>query len=205
MTDKYKIYGDSLSGNCYKIELACAELDIDYDWQEVNILDGETRTPEFMAMNPNGRIPLLVLPDGRYLPESNAILWYLSEGSALNGADSFGRAQILQWLFFEQYSHEPYIATSRFIVRYLGSPPERQASLEEKRPGGYMALDVMEGRLGQSDFIARDTYSIADIALYAYTHVAEEGGFELDNYPAIRSWLERVAAREKFVPMRKKE
>lgn len=205
MTDRYEIYGDARSGNCYKLELTCAELDIPYDWHEVDILAGETRTPEFLEMNPNGRIPLLVRPDGSFLPESNAIIWYLSEGSALNGDDPWGRAQILHWLFFEQYSHEPYIATSRFIIQYLGSPPERQAQLDEKRPGGYAALDVMEGRLSKSHFFAGDTYSIADIALYAYTHVADEGGFDLDEYPAIRAWLERIESRPKFVPMRKKD
>lgn len=203
--DRYKVYGDSRSGNCYKVELVCAELGIAYVWQEIDILQGETRTPEFLEMNPNGRIPLLEFPDGSHLAESNAIIWYLSEGSELNSDDRRGRAELLRWLFFEQYSHEPYIATSRFIIQYLGNPPEKQATLAEKKPWGYKALDVMEGRLRKSDFVARQTYSIADIALYAYTHAAEEGGFDLEKYPAIRAWFKRIESRPKFTPMRKKE
>ena len=202
MTNKgYLVYGDSRSGNCYKIKLLCAQLGIDYEWREVDILAGDTRTPEFLAMNPNGRIPLLVLPDGRNLPESNAILFYLAAESELIGSDSYSRAEILQWMFFEQYSHEPNIATSRFIIQYLGSPADRQAALEEKKVWGYKALDVMEHQLGAGPFIAGEAYSIADIALYAYTHVADEGGFDLATYPAIRSWLGRVEATPNYVPM----
>ncbi len=199
------VYGDSISGNCYKIQLLCAQLDIEYDWQEVDILAGDTRTPEFLAMNANGKIPLLALSKGRYLPESNAILAYLAEGSELAGKDKYSRAQVLRWMFFEQYSHEPNIATSRFIVKYLGSPPDRQAALEEKSIGGYKALDVMEKQLGDSEFIAGETYSIADIALYAYTHVAHEGGFDLQEYADIRAWLARVEATSAYVPMRTKQ
>ncbi len=195
------VYGDSRSGNCYKITLLCSQLDIPYEWREVDILAGDTRTPEFLAMNANGKIPLLALPDSRYLAESNAILVFLAEGSELAGSDNFSRAEILQWMFFEQYSHEPNIATSRFIIQYLGDPPDRQAALEEKRLGGYKALDVMEQQLGTNTFIAGSEYSIADIALYAYTHVADEGGFDLKDYPAIRAWLERVKATPGYVPM----
>ncbi len=195
------VYGDSRSGNCYKIKLLCSQLDIPYGWREVDILAGDTRTPEFLAMNANGKIPLLALPDSRYLAESNAILVFLAEGSELAGSDNFSRAEILQWMFFEQYSHEPNIATSRFIIQYLGDPPDRQAALEEKRLGGYKALDVMEQQLGTNTFIAGSEYSIADIALYAYTHVADEGGFDLKDYPAIRAWLERVKATPGYVPM----
>ncbi len=155
-------------------------------------------------MNANGKIPLLALPDGRYLAESNAILAYLAEGSELAGSDSFSRAEVLQWMFFEQYSHEPNIATSRFIIKYLGSPPDRQAALEEKRVGGYKALDVMEKQLGDYKFIAGPKYSIADIALYAYTHVADDGGFDLKEYPEVRAWLGRVEATPAYVPMRSK-
>lgn len=196
------VYGDSISGNCYKIQLLCAQLNIPYRWQEVDILGGDTRTPEFLAMNANGKIPLLALPDGRYLPESNAIIFYLAEGSAMAGSTRFSRAQVLQWLFFEQYSHEPNIATSRFIIKYLGSPPERQTTLEEKRVGGYKALDVMEGQLTSSTFMAGPEYSIADIALYAYTHTADEGGFDLTEYPTVRAWLDRVVATPGYVPMK---
>ena len=202
--ERILVYGDSISGNCYKIQLLCAQLDIPYDWQEVDILKGDTRTDDFLAMNANGKIPLLALPDGRYLAESNAILSYLSAASELAGGDQFGRAEILQWMFFEQYSHEPNIATSRFIVKYLGSPPDRQAALEEKRVAGYKALDVMEKQLGDKEFITGPNYSIADIALYAYTHVASDGGFDLKEYPGIRAWLERVEGTPAYVPMRVK-
>lgn len=198
---KLKIYGDSRSGNCYKIQVLCAEMGIDYDWQEVDILAGETRTPQFLAMNSNGKIPLLALPDGRYLPESNAILFYLADGSEFFAGDAYSRAEILQWMFFEQYSHEPNIATSRFIIKYLGNPPDRQASLQEKKNGGYKALAVMEQQLLRHPFIVGDNYNIADIALFAYTHVAGEGGFSLDDYPAIRAWIEHIEGRPKFVPM----
>ena len=199
--DKYVVYGDSRSGNCYKIKLLCSQLGIAYEWREVDILAGDTRTAEFLAMNANGKIPLLALPNGRYLAESNAILVYLADGSELAGSDRFSRAAVLQWMFFEQYSHEPNIATSRFIIQYLGSPPDRQAALEEKRLGGYKALEVMEQQLGNNTFIAGSEYSIADIALYAYTHVAHEGGFDLDDYPATRAWLDRVRATGDHVSM----
>jgi len=144
MQDKLTVYGDCRSGNCYKIQLLCAELGVDYAWQEVDIIAGDTHTPEFLSMNANGKIPLLALPDGRYLAESSAILYYLAEGSEFFAGDAWARADILQWMFFEQYSHEPYIATSRFIIQYLGSPPEKQAALVEKKPGGEKALAIME-------------------------------------------------------------
>ena len=206
MTEKkILVYGDSISGNCYKIQLLCSQLDIPYDWQEVDILKGDTRTDEFLAMNANGRIPLLALPDGRYLAESNAILLYLAADSPIAGKDRFARAKVLQWLFFEQYNHEPNIATSRFIIKYLGSPPDRQAALEEKRIAGYKALDVMEGHLKSEEFFVPNDYSLADIALYAYTHTADEGGFDLSGYPAIRAWLSRVEESPAYVPMKHKE
>lgn len=200
-TGRLRIYGDSRSGNCYKLKLLCAEMGIGYDWREVDILAGETRTPGFLEMNPNGKIPLLELPDGRHLAESNAILCFLADGSDFFNGDAFARAQILQWLFFEQYSHEPYIATSRFIVRYLGRPPERQDELNGKRAGGLQALAMMEGELSKRDYFAAGRFTIADIALFAYTHVADEGGFQLDNYPAINAWIRRIRERPGFVPM----
>lgn len=175
-------------------------MEIGYDWTEVDILAGDTRTPEFLAMNANGRIPLLALPDGRYLAESNAILCFLADGSEFFGGDAYARARILQWMFFEQYSHEPNIATSRFIIQYLGNPPERRVALEEKNVAGYKALDVMERQLSDNEFIAGD-FSIADIALYGYTHVANEGGFDLSSYDAIRAWLERVSTRPRYISM----
>jgi glutathione S-transferase len=201
MSDRIKVWGDSRSGNCYKICLLCAEMGIDYEWQEVDILAGETRTLKFLAMNPNGRIPLLRTADGRYLAESNAILAYLAEGTTLAGADRFERAVVLQWMFFEQYSHEPNIATSRFIIQYLGNPPERRAALDEKRAGGLKALAVMEQQLQVNEFMAGKRFTLADIALFAYTHVADEGGFPLDDFPGIRRWLDRIRSRPKFVPM----
>jgi glutathione S-transferase len=201
MSSKLEVYGDSRSGNCYKVKLVCAELGIAYGWREVDILAGDTRTPEFLALNANGKIPLLVLDDGRCLPESNAILCYLADGSELCGGTAFERASVLQWMFFEQYSHEPYIATSRFIMQYLGNPPERQADLQAKHAPGHKALGVMEQQLGKTPFFGGDRFTLADIALYAYTHVAEEGGFDLAGYPSIRRWLERVAARPRHVPM----
>ena len=202
MTGKLEFYGDSISGNCYKLQLVCAELGLDYEWHETDILAGETRTEEFVSMNPNGKVPLLRLNDGRCLPESNAILSYLADGSPLAGEGRFGRANVLGWMFFEQYSHEPYIATSRFIVRYLGSPPERADELEAKKAGGYRALDIMEQQLRQSDFLANEAFSIADIALFAYTHVADEGGFDLAPYESVHAWMNRIRARPGFVPMR---
>ena len=202
MAKKLEFYGDSISGNCYKLQLACSELDIDYTWHEMDILSGAARTDEFLKLNPNGKVPLMVMPDGRCLPESNAILGFLADGSSLHGSDRFARAVVLQWMFFEQYSHEPFIATSRFIVKYLGSPADRQADLEAKRPGGYKALDVMEQQLSSNKFIANNEFSIADVALYAYTHVAHEGGFDLANYSAVNDWLTRVEARPRFTAMR---
>jgi glutathione S-transferase len=196
-----KVWGDSRSGNCFKIRHVCAELGIEYEWQEVDILAGETHTPEFLAMNPNGKIPLVDLGGRQYLAESNAILTYLADGSTLVGTDRYERALVLQWMFFEQYSHEPNVATSRFIIRYLGNPPEKQAALADKHAAGHRALGVMEQRLAVRDFMAGDRFTLADIALFAYTHVAGEGGFDLQPYSAIRGWIERVAGRPLFVPM----
>lgn len=201
MAGRIRICGDSRSGNCYKIRLLCSELGLAYDWQEVDILSGETRTPEFLEMNPNGKIPLLVTEDGDYLPESNAILSYLADGLTLAGTTQLARATVLSWMFFEQYSHEPYIATSRFIIRYLGNPPEKRKALEAKRSGGYRALDVMEQQLARSEHIAGFEFTIADIALFAYTHVAHEGGFDLAGYPAILAWIGRVSERSRYIPM----
>jgi glutathione S-transferase len=201
MTNKIEVYGDSISGNCYKIQLLCAQLGIDHVWHELDLMGGAARTDEFRAMNPNGKTPLLKLADGRFLPESNAILYYLARGSALIADDAYEMANILSWMFFEQHSHEPFIAEARFIVIYLGNPREKQEELEGKRPGGYKALKVMNNHLEHNDFFANDRYSIADIALYAYTHKAHEGGFSLVKYPNIREWLARVENQPGYVPM----
>jgi glutathione S-transferase len=199
--ERVKFYGDSRSGNCYKLKMLCAEMGVGYDWQELDILAGETRTPEFLALNANGRIPLLALPDGRHLAESNAILYYLADGSEFFSGNAYARAEILQWMFFEQYSHEPNVATSRFIVQYLGNPPEKKAVLAEKRAAGYKALDVMERALKDKSYFCGERFSIADIALFAYTHVANEGGFDLLPYEAIRGWIERIRSRPHYQAM----
>jgi len=193
MTERIQFYGDSISGNCYKLQLACSELEIEYDWHEMDILAGDTRTEKFLAMNTNGKVPLMVLQDGRCLPESNAILSYLADGSGLAGDGRFTKANVMQWLFFEQYSHEPYIATARFIAKYLGLPEDRRAEYEAKQAGGQAALEVLENHLAAHDFLVGDQFTIADITLYAYTHVADEGGFDLSEYPAVQRWLVRVS------------
>ena len=186
------VHGDSRSGNCYKVRLLLAHLGTPFEWREYDVTRGPTRTPAFLAMNPNGRLPLLELEDGGYLPESNAILWYLAEGTPCLPGDRLGRARALQWMFFEQYSHEPYIATSRYWLHLLGEPERYREQLEAKRGPAYAALAVMEGHLAAHDWFAGGAFSVADIALYAYTHVAHEGGFSLDAYPAVRAWLARV-------------
>jgi glutathione S-transferase len=187
------LYGDRYSGNCYKVQLLLALLKREFSWRDVDILKGESRTDDFLAMNPNGRVPLLKLDDGHTLAESNAILFYLADDTAYLPRERYGRALVLQWQAFEQYSHEPFIATSRFIRRYLGNPPERAADLAARQSPGYAALKVMEKHLATRDYFVGNSYSIADISLYAYTHVADEGGFSLDAFPAIRNWLARIA------------
>lgn len=188
------------SGNGYKVRLLLHQLGVPFERVELDILKGETRTPAFLAKNPNGRIPTLELEDGTCLPESNAILWYLAEGTPFLPAERLARAQALSWLCFEQYSHEPNIATLRFWT-HAGFLAERAALVPGKREAGVAALRVMEGHLGTRSFFVAERYSIADIALYAYTHVAEEGGFELAPYPALRAWLARVAAQPRHVPI----
>lgn len=196
----YKVYGDLISGNCYKVQLVMEYLGLEYQWQHTDIMAGETRSTEFLAMNPLGKIPLLETADGRFLSESNAILCYLAADSTLIPADAFERARMMQWLFWEQYSHEPYIATSRFIIVFAGRPQEREADLQSKKAGGQSALKRMDSHLAHQDFFAGD-YSLADIALYAYTHVANEGDFPLDSYANIRTWIERVENQPRFVAM----
>lgn len=196
-----KIYGDIQSGNCYKVKLVCALLEIEYDWIEVDILAGDTKKPEFLEKNPNGKIPLLELSEGRYLSESNAIINFLAAGSELLPKNDFDLAKVQQWQFFEQYSHEPYIAVARFIAKYLGLLVERQAEYESKQAGGHKALNVMEQQLQKSRYLTGDNLTTADISLYGYTHVAEEGGFDLKKYPAIQSWLDRIASEPKYVGM----
>jgi glutathione S-transferase len=198
----YKLYDFRPSGNGYKIRLMLAQLNIPYEYIEKDILKRETRTPEFLAINPNGRIPVLELEPGLYLSESNAVLIYLSEDTAFLPIDKLERAYVMQWLFFEQYSHEPYIATSRFLLHYKEPTPENQAIIQQKRDPGYAALGVLETQLANHPFLVSDRYTIADIALYAYTHVADEGGFDLSQFPAILAWLERVKSQPNHVLIR---
>ena len=197
----YTVYGMADSGNCYKVKLALEQLKLPYRWVEVDSTQGGTRTPEFLARNPNGKVPTLQLEDGGYLPESNAILWFLAEGSALAPDTRLGRARALQWMFFEQYSHEPYIAVARYIRRYLPEDSPRRAELPNLQARGRKALGVMETHLSTEPFFAGGRYSIADIALYAYTHCAADGGFDLEAYPAVHAWLARVKAQPGHVPL----
>jgi glutathione S-transferase len=194
-----RLYDSGISGNSYKVRLAAAQLGMPLEIVPVDILKGESRTPGFLAMNPNGRTPV-VDDDGFVLAESNAILAYLARGSRLLPDDRRGFALVLQWLFFEQYSHEPYIATSRFWLLHRSEGPERAAALAARRDGGLAALGVMERHLTTRDFFV-DEYTIADVALFAYTHVSHEGGFVLDDFPRVRAWLDRVRAQPGFVPM----
>jgi len=195
------IYGDFGSGNCYKLKLICSLLSIRHQWIAVDILKGESLTPEFLKMNPNGKIPLLVMDDGECLAESNAILFYLAQGSDLLPGDDLNLARVLQWQFFEQYSHEPNIAVARFIARYLGLPEDRRAEYESKQAGGYRALDVMEQTLQKGQYLVGSQCTIADISLYAYTHVADEGGFDLSRYPAILAWLKQIQSLDGYLGM----
>jgi glutathione S-transferase len=188
-----RLYDYWESGNCYKVRLLLAQLGVPVERVPLDILAGETRTPQFLAKNPNGRVPLVEWPDGRRLAESDAILYHLAEGTPLLPADPFARAQILQWMFFEQYSHEPYVAVVRFW-HFAGLLERNRAALPDKMERGYAALGVMDRHLAAHDWFSGERYGVADIALYAYTHVADEGGFELGRFPAVQAWLERVRA-----------
>jgi glutathione S-transferase len=183
------------SGNCHKVRVTLDMLSLPYQWTEVDTVKGTTRTPEFLAMNPNGKIPVLEIEPGSYLPESNAIICYLAEGTRLMPSDRLGRARTLQWMFFEQYSHEPYIAVARYLRKLHPDPESQRALADSKMEGGYRALQVMEGHLSRSLFFVDDRPTVADIALYAYTHAAADGGFELTRFPAVCAWLDRVASQ----------
>lgn len=183
------------SGNCYKVRLLAAQLGIPLRRVAVDLKKGEARTPEFRARHPLGRVPIVELEDGSQLAESNAILWYFAEGTRFVPADKLERARALQWMFFEQYSHEPYVAVARAWISFFGVPPGKEAELRERQAKGYDALAVMERHLERSPFFAGGQYSIADIALYAYTHVAHEGEFDLGRFPQIRAWCDRVRAQ----------
>jgi glutathione S-transferase len=187
------------SGNGYKARLLLALLGRKYRWIELDIDHGGTRTPEFLAKNPNGKIPALQLDDGTVLAESNAILWYLAEGTRFIPDDRVQRAQVLQWMFFEQYSHEPYVATPRYIKRHLPPDHPRQAELPSRLERGRDAFRVMETHLAARSYFVAERYTIADIALYAYSHVAHEGGHDLAPFPKVRAWLARIAAEPQHI------
>lgn len=193
------LYDDPISGNGYKVRLLLAQLEIPYRLVELDILKKETRTAEFLRKNPNGRVPTIAFEDGKHLAESNAIMFYFAQGTPLWPADRYDQADALRWMFFEQYSHEPYVAVARFL-QHLPEPPD-PAVLAEKHEKGYAALDVMERHLASEAFFAAGRYTIADIALYAYTHVAPEGRFELSDYPNIGAWLDRVREQPRHVVM----
>jgi glutathione S-transferase len=197
-----RLHDNLTSGNGFKARLLLAQLGLPYQRIEYDIDRRETRTPEFLLKNLNGRIPVLELEDGTFLPESDAILWYLAEGTRFLPDDRRQRAEVLQWMFFEQYNHEPNIATVRFwITHAVPITPLIELSMPAKRAQGAAALGVMEGHLARRTFFVGERYTIADIALYAYTHVAGEGGFDLAPYENVRAWLARVAAQPGYVPI----
>ena len=195
------VYGYSPSGNCHKLRTMLSHLGRDYRWVETDSAHGATRTPEYLAKNPNGRVPMIELDDGRIMVESNAILCWLAEGTRYFGGDAWQRAQTLAWMFFEQYSHEPYVAVARFICGWTALDSPRRADLPKLRERGDAALSVMEKHLAANAWFSSTGYGIADIALFAYTHCAADGGFDLSRYPAIENWLEHVRAQPGFVAM----
>ena len=195
----YKLYDFLPSGNGYKVRLLLTLLDIPFERIELNILEKETRTPEFLAKNLNGKIPLLEIAPDKFLAESNAILYYLAQDTIYFPSDKYIQAQIMQWLFFEQFSHEPYLATSRYWISILQQPEKYAEQLKHKHRLGNVALGIIEKHLDERNFLVGNTCTIADISLYAYTHVAEEGGFDLAQYPAIRAWIERIKTNPKHI------
>lgn len=196
-----KLYDYLASGNGYKVRLLLTHLDIDFERIELDVFSGQTRTPEFLAINSNGKIPTIQFDDGRTLSESDAILWYFADDTAYIPVSKFERAQVLQWMFFEQYNHEPTVAVARSLLLHGKMSEARESILKEKHEKGYDALKVMEQHLAGHSFLVGDAYSIADIALYAYTHVADEGGFDLAGFPHIRSWLDRIKAQDRHIPI----
>jgi glutathione S-transferase len=191
----YRVHGMAMSGNCHKVRVALDVLGLAYQWTEIDILEGATRKADFLAMNPNGKVPVLEIEPGSYLAESNAILCYLADGTRLMPAERLAKARVMQWLFFEQYSHEPYIAVARFLRKIHPDPGSQLAIADSRMDGGYRALQVMENHLSRAPFFVAERFTIADIALYAYTHVAGDGGFDLERFPAVRAWLDRVSAQ----------
>jgi glutathione S-transferase len=198
----YTLYSMQRSGNCYKVRLALAQLGVPYRRVEIDILKGESRTPAFLAMNPSGRVPLLEVAPGRHLPESNAILWYIAGGTPLAPEDRIDRAEALQWMFFEQHSLEPNLGQAWFWLTLIRGGRELQHhAIEDWMEKGYQALGVMEKHLADREFFAAGRYTIADIALYAYTHIAHECDYDLSPFPAVRAWLSRVTKQQDYVAM----
>ncbi len=195
------IYGMAQSGNCYKLKLMCELLGTPYQWTEVDIIHGESQTDSFLQKNPNGKVPVMELEDGRLLPESNAGLFYLAFDSEWLPAERYLQSQVLQWMFFEQYTHEPAIAVARFIKKFLPQDHPRNSELPVLHDKGYKALSVMEKHLQQNKFFVDNTPTIADIALFAYTHAAEDGGYDLERFPAVNLWLDRIKNLNGFIPM----
>ena len=195
----FKLYDFLPSGNGYKVRLLLTQLQISFELIELNILNKETRTPEFLHKNPNGKIPLLEIAPEQFISESNAILYYLSQGTEYFPQDKYEQTQVMQWLFFEQYSHEPNLATPRYWISVLKQPDRYQEQIEQKQKLGYAALNVMEQYLQNHEFLVEDKYSIADIGLYAYTHVATEGGFDLTKFPAILAWFKTIESQPRYI------
>jgi glutathione S-transferase len=189
----YRVLGMAASGNCHKVRVTLDVLGLPYQWTEVDTVRGATRTPEFLAMNPNGKVPVLEVEPGTYIPESNAILCYLADGTRLMPQERLAKARVMQWLFFEQYSHEPYIAVARYLRKLHPDPESQRAAADSRMAGGYRALEVMEDHLSRALFFVAERFTIADIGLYAYTHAAGDGGFDLTRFPAVSAWLDRVA------------
>lgn len=196
-----KVYGAIVSGNSYKVKALLHLLNLEHQWHEIDLLAGDARTDDFKQMNFNAKAPVLEISEGNYLAESNAILYYLAQGTQYFPQEALQQAKVMQWMFFEQYSHEPNIATSRFMRHYLELNEERLQQLAEKKVAGDKALAVMEQQLEQTPFLAGNDFSIADIALYAYTHVADEGGFTLEAFPAIKQWIKSIEAIAGFKNM----
>ncbi len=197
----YKLYDFLPSGNCYKIRLLLNQLGIMYERIDVDVLNKESRAPEFLKINPNGRIPVLY-HDGKYLAESNSILWYLATDTEFLPKDKYEQSLVLQWMFFEQFSHEPNIAIARYWISILKAENDYKEQLQIKKKAGYVALDVMEQHLENSRYFVADQYSIADIALYAYTHVADEGNYDLSGYCRINEWLKRIEGQEDYISIK---
>lgn len=196
-----KVYGDIQSGNCYKIKLLLSFLEIEHEWIHIDVLKAETHTPEFLKMSPNAKIPVLELESGQLLAESNAILGYLAETTYFVPSDRYKKAKMYEWMFFEQYSHEPCIAVARFIQKYQGMPEARLEEYQKLQPKGHKVLKILEQSLDGHHYLLGEEISLADISLYAYTHVADEGGFDLNLYPNIRHWCQRIANSAGYIGM----